>query len=231
MHYIIDGYNLLFRILTKGEDLASQRQHIIESLNRKIQVIGIDVSIVFDSNYNITESTKSHYNHLEIQFTSKGITADDWIINLIKRSKIPEHAIVVTSDKRLSVQIRQLLGKTETVEEFVTQLNKRYKNKIESLKAVPEKNETNALITPLMPLRSTLKPKTALPKNHELQPEQCFEFYLKQFEDNFNKMAKPEKPQKKVPKIKKHEFPKEKKQEEKYQSDLERWQNAFESNP
>lgn len=228
MHYIIDGYNLLFRILTKGESLASQRQHIIESLNRKIQVIGIDVSIVFDSNYNITDTPKSHYKHLAIQFTSKGMTADEWIIDHLKRSTHPEHTIVVTSDKRLAVSIRQCSGKVDSVEDFVTNLNKRYKNKLESLKAVPEKKVTTTLITPLIPLPASEKAKTADSKKHELKPEQCFEFYLKQFEDNFNKMAKPAKPLKIAKRVKKHEFPKEVKPEVKYRSDFERWHAAFE---
>ena len=70
MHYFIDGYNLLFRTTYASEDLAFQRQQIILDLNKKIQVLNLDVTIVFDSQYHPGESERFHYNQLEIEFTN-----------------------------------------------------------------------------------------------------------------------------------------------------------------
>jgi hypothetical protein len=224
MHYIIDGYNLLFRILTSSVDLAVRRKTIIENLNKKIQLVGIDVTIVFDSNYRIDESLKSHYKHLEIQFTSRGITADDWIIDNVRHLSHPEHEIVVTSDKKLAWSVRHYLAKTESVEEFITNLNKRYKNKLEGAKEKSEIKSKTSLKTPLIPLK-TVEKKTTI--KCELRAEECFEFYLKQFEENFSKIAKPEKAVK-VTHPKKHEFPKKVQTEAEHMSDMERWLKAFE---
>lgn len=224
MHYIVDGYNLLFRILTSSVDLATRRQTIIENLNKKIQVVGIDVTIVFDSNYRLDESQKSHYNHLEIQFTSRGITADDWIIEKVKRLPHPEKEIVVTSDKKLAWSVRHSLAKTETIEEFITHLNRRYKNKLHG-----EKKEAGSSPKPfLKPVKPLIAEK---PKVYNLKPEECFEFYLKEFEENFSKIAKPEKPPKKVAKPKKHEFQEKKKVEVDHKSDMERWLEIFNTPP
>ena len=53
MHYFIDGYNLLFRLLHGSEDLQSEREAIIYELNKKISLIKLDVAIVFDAAYQI----------------------------------------------------------------------------------------------------------------------------------------------------------------------------------
>ncbi|HRD55730.1 MAG TPA: NYN domain-containing protein [Parachlamydiaceae bacterium] len=217
MHYIIDGYNLLFRILSEDEGLAKRRQSVIQSLNQKIQLVGIDVLVVFDSNYRLDESTKSHYNYLEIQFTSQGKTADDWIIEAVKKAPCPEKITVVTSDKKLKKSICSLKAKGETVEDFVALLNRRYQNK---LKDRP-KNAANSKI-----ILKRLLAKHAQNKNSQ---EGSFEYYLKAFEDNFNKIQKPKKPQKLKAKPKKHAFKEEKPEEKKYASDMERWQDLFEN--
>ena len=220
MHYIVDGYNLLFRILTSSVDLATRRQTIIENLNKKIQVVGIDVTIVFDSHYRLEEGHKSHYNHLEIQFTSRGVTADDWIIEKVKRLPHPEREIVVTSDKKLAWSVRHSLAKTETIEEFVSSLNRRYKNKL-----LGEKKQAGSSQKPF--LKSVKQVNIEKSTICELKPEECFEFYLKEFEENVSKFAKPEKPPKKIAKLKKHEFQKKQKIEVDHKSDMERWLEIF----
>lgn len=219
MHYLIDGYNLLFRILTDDEGLAKKRQSIIQNLNKKIQLVEIDVLVVFDSNYRLDESTKSHYKHLEIQFTSRGITADDWIIEAVERSSQKEHITVVTSDKKLKKITSQLGAKGVTVEDFLQILNRRYQNKlIEKPKKV--KPET-----------TILKKLIAEHAVHDSRLEGSFDYYLKAFEDNFNKMEKPKKIQKLKAKPKKHAFKVEEKEEKKYTNDMERWQDIFENGP
>src|SRR4051794_8621543 len=77
MHYLIDGYNILFRLLHGSDDLQSQRQAFIYDLNKKISLINLDVSIVFDSTFQIGGRSRTHYDALEILYSAEGETADE----------------------------------------------------------------------------------------------------------------------------------------------------------
>lgn len=99
MHYFIDGYNLLFRLQHTDEDLQKQREAIIHDLNKKISLIKIDVSIVFDSAFQIGERTRSHYHEIEILFTAEGKLLTN---TLSMKSKI----ILILSKKPLSLLIK-----------------------------------------------------------------------------------------------------------------------------
>jgi predicted RNA-binding protein with PIN domain len=127
VHYYIDGYNLLFRIKHSGEDFSLERQKLIEDLNEQASFLDLNLSLVFDAQYQESESSKSHYQNLEILFTSFGETADDYILKVIQNE--PEKAItVVTSDKKLAYLAKMSHAKTETIEEFLDWLNRRSKN-------------------------------------------------------------------------------------------------------
>src|SRR5262245_23155228 len=128
MHYYIDGYNLMYRMMRAGDDLKRQRESIISPLNKKFQVLNINASIVFDAQFHFGEGTRSHLLALEICFTDEGETADDYILDKLKASPNPRQETVITSDKRLSWRARRLLAHTQSVEEFLNALEKRYQN-------------------------------------------------------------------------------------------------------
>lgn len=129
MHYYVDGYNLLFRVFLDEGDLKTQRQHIIQEFNSKIEITKIDVSLVFDASFRSGEASISHFNDLEILFTAAGESADDFIIDCLQVSRSKKE-VVVTSDKKLAWRARSLGAITQPVEEFLTWLNKVYKNKL-----------------------------------------------------------------------------------------------------
>ncbi len=244
MHYIVDGYNLLFRILTSSVDLATRRQQIVENLNKKVKLLGIHVTIVFDSHYRLEESTKSHFEALEIQFTSRGITADEWIIEKVQKISNSETIIVVTSDKKLALMVRGSSVKTESIEEFVTTLNKRVKNKLHYLKYPQEEIHENPAqktavrtVSKLIPKPKPVekKEKEVQSKGIQLNPDEALDYYLKQFEESYRKNAPPEKVVKTKREPKKHEFQKSVKEisthkAAKVESDNERWERLFENN-
>lgn len=218
MHYFIDGYNLMFRVLRAGDDLQMQRESIIRDLNRKIQVVGLDVTIVFDAQYQKGESSRSHVQHLEILFTAQGETADECILHMLKRVKNPREQTVVTSDKKLAWLARRRGAHTETVEDFLKILNKRYQNKLKRPQ-VPLVQET------IIPS----PPKKTIPiLTQKALPEECFEYYLEKFESNFQEIPQSQ-PAKKSeqPQKKKSQKPK-KANPEKGLSDRDRWMKAFE---
>lgn len=143
MHYYIDGYNLLFRKVKAGENLSTQRQALITELNYKASLLGLDVTLVFDAQYQPDDETRSHFNALEIRFSAKGETADQLILNELKRCKNPAQNTVVTSDKKLAWYARCRLAKTESIEDFMSSLNRRCRNK-----RTPAKKE--ALLPPVV---------------------------------------------------------------------------------
>jgi len=216
MHYYIDGYNLMFRVLRAGDDLAIQREQVIEEIYRKVSFVGLDVTIVFDSQYNPSESTRSNLRAMAIHFTDHAETADDYILSELKTDTQPFNHTVVTSDKKLAYLARLRSAKTESVEEFMGLLNKRYKNKIRQKK--------NPLI------KRELKPPPKPKDPDESDPaENCFDFYLREFESEFEVILKKEPLPKpvKVVKVKKNSK-KPKKGKSDGESILDKWTKAFE---
>ena len=129
MHYYIDGYNLLFRLLGSKGNLQNQRDLIIQQLNDKISLTHIDATVVFDAPFQAGGYERFRFGELEILFTNQGETADEYILNELQHSSKPRQEIVVTSDKTLAMHARHFLARTESVEAFMQRLNQLYSNK------------------------------------------------------------------------------------------------------
>lgn len=135
MHYYIDGYNLLFRLMHKAhDDLQTHREAIILDINKKAALLKLDISIVFDSTFQLGDRTRAHYDALEILFTAHGETADEYIIDELKQSTQPQKETVVTSDKKLAWRARTLSAHTESINDFLLWINKSYKNRQQRLR-------------------------------------------------------------------------------------------------
>lgn len=240
MHYFIDGYNLLFRLIPHSQDdLQSRRELIIHDLNTKVSLLKLDVSIVFDSPFQIGEGSRSHYHELEILFTAEGETADEYILDEIKSVLHPEHETVVTSDKKLALRVRNRLAHTESVEDFILWLNKAYKNKLRQIKKTKQ---------PPFTTRPPSNSLTQRSSSHMLTPskdaalEACADYYSQVFESKWQEILKQEqtKKQDSLPSKKKQRSPSPKKStkpqhflpsqegEEKTVTEMERWLKIFE---
>lgn len=243
MHYYIDGYNLVFRLLHDDEELQSQREAIIYDLNQKISLVKIDVSIVFDSTFQIGGRTQSHYHELEILFTAEGETADEYILDEIKNNPHPEQETIVTSDKKLAWRVRNRSAHTESVEDFILWLNRAYKNKIRELKKQKHKpspstespSKSSSSSIPSKPPSSSKIP----PKDAPL--EACTEYYARIFESEWEEIKKEEelhrqasistssqKQPPRKPKKKRDPFEVPQSPEEKAATEMERWLKIFE---
>ena len=231
MHYFIDGYNLLFRLLHNNNDLQSQREAIIHDLNRKIALTKINASIVFDSTFQIGERTRSHYDQLEILFTAEGETADEYILEEIKNCLHPQQETVVTSDKELAWRVRNRSAHTETVEDFIPWLNRLYKNKLHQLKR-------GKLELPSLPINPQTTPRS-LPPPQEAPLEAYADYYAQIFEAEWQEMLKKEKASTPVnsslqrkasrkPKQRPDPFVSPKTPEERAATEEERWLKIFE---
>lgn len=208
MHYFIDGYNLMFRMSVTNETLQSEREKFIADLYEKIQVVSLDVTIVFDAQYQEGMGSRTHLDFLEICFTDEGETADDYIINELGSTPNPREEIIVTSDNNLAWRARRMHAKTEPVEEFMRWLDHRYKKK---------KKELPLNYTPIKAPKISI-PEEVLDPITKGQIDQTYDYYLKTFEKKIEGQNIPEKksPPKEVETIRPGE------------SDEDRWLRLFE---
>lgn len=219
MHYYIDGYNLMFRSSGADDDLQIKRQRLILDLSNKIQFLQLNVTLVFDAQYQYGEGSRIHYENLEVFYTAAGETADEYILSELKAEGGLEKYTVVTSDKKLAWLARRRHARTETVEEFLDWLGKRYRNKIKKLKRGPQPTPSSKTI----PKQITKHPLKKIPSK-EASVEECFEFYLEIFEKQI--AEQPQKKKNKKSSLKKNNPPPKK--EEEFLSEMERWLRIFE---
>ena len=217
MHYLIDGYNLLFRVLKPGDSLHDQRKIITTELEKKLRAIGFDATLIFDSHYREDEGSRGHLNALEIVFTAHEESADAYILRFLKDSPKPQNYTVVTSDKTLARLCRLRLAKTESIDDFMGQLNKRYKNKLRPPEAAPAPEAAPPPPAPKEP------PGNAAPEN-------CFDYYLRLFEEAAAKEELPPKKQDASP-VRSKRKKVEKTPQAPALTDEERWLKAFQREP
>lgn len=190
MHYYIDGYNLIFRIYHSGSDLMERRQRFIAEINQKIEGLDVEVTLVFDSYYIPGERTRSHYHALEILFTAHNETADELILKAVKSKRNPREVTVVTSDKKLAWQVRSYAAKTESVESFLKWLESRYKRGFLAQEKVKEQKQCKENIKEKekKTLKEIKEPTKKRKPKADILPEECFDFYLEQFEKRAEKL-------------------------------------------
>lgn len=126
MHYLVDAYNLFFRIQKKINPIAKKREQFIHQISTLLADLGGRITLVFDAGLTHSHEYPSLTNRgkIEILFTPKGLTADEYIIELVDRSKTPSRIMVVTSDRELSRKVNEHCGQTITVESFLKKLDK-----------------------------------------------------------------------------------------------------------
>jgi predicted RNA-binding protein with PIN domain len=217
MHYYIDGYNMLFRLMyARPDDLQMRREKIIQELNKKVALIKIDVSIVFDATFQEGDRSRSHFQSLEILFTAQGETADEFILDELKNSRHPQQEIIVTSDKKLAWHARHSLAQTKSVESFYAWLNAAYKNKL---------NQKSVTLTPAKPVAPLILPPTP-----SSEIANCSSYYEHIFEARFQEnIQKEESHKKKSAKPPARRPKKIKPPEIQAPSEMERWLKAFEN--
>lgn len=246
MHYYVDGYNLMFRISTANNDISGQRQQLIEDLNSKAQFLNLNITVVFDSQYKLGNSERFHFQQLEIVYTDHGETADQRILEEIQSEKYPSSKItVVTSDKKLAWFARRCSAATESVEDFMSWVNKRCKNRVrqrrDGIVKPKQSKKTGISVTP-SPRTSSLPPLPVLlvPKKVEklvaIQAplEHNEDFYLETFQARYAEIKEktkkaPTEPQKRKTKPKRKKIEASPEDEaEKGMLEMDRWLKIFE---
>lgn len=176
MHYVVDGYNLLFRFYSGLNLLEQQRDQVIADLHVMVTALHINLTLVFDSAGTPDLSSRHYLGTLEIIYTDFGESADTLIINTLWRCEKRQCEIIVTSDKRLAEHSRRLGAKTMSVEHFHSWLLARYKRQCGKRQKPPTRPVTRRS----QPPASHPSPST-LPKPDDYL--QIFEQRLKESED------------------------------------------------
>ncbi|MBS0628705.1 MAG: NYN domain-containing protein [Verrucomicrobia bacterium] len=121
MSFLIDGYNFLFRIegLKKGS-LKKRRIHFIQILDQELSCFKASVFIIFDSSQQLHPYAQcAHYEHLDVLYSPKGQSADEYILELISISRTPKTLTVITSDTGLARQCHAMGAHTLSIEDFM----------------------------------------------------------------------------------------------------------------
>lgn len=154
MQFIIDGYNLLFFHLTPDEDLKKNREELILLLDKKFKSLSIKATIIFDG-FNQAENKPEHqfFKALTVIFSPKTQTADEFIIEQLSASKNPNEITVITGDKNLAQNARNLGAHSKTPKSFLKELTKKQdKKEINEKTAEQEYEDTKSNIERLLSL-------------------------------------------------------------------------------
>ena len=139
MHYLIDGYNWLFRCPKSSHTLEQKRRLFLEQIALLTQASSHLITIVFDSSDESRDLySKGHFRDLEIIFTPKHQTADGYIESYVEMAKKPRQITVVTFDRELSQKCRIRGASVISTGEFFSLFtkDKNLKKKEESLKKI-----------------------------------------------------------------------------------------------
>lgn len=133
MHYLVDAYNLLFRFLKKGKSLEDRRRQLIEEINRAAQALNLQITLVFDGADDYQSyPTRGHFDCLELVYTSKNKTADEYISEEVIHSKNAAEITVVTNDRELASRCKDHHAKIKTIDGFIGFLSKKKAKKKKS---------------------------------------------------------------------------------------------------
>ena len=125
MHYLIDGYNVLFS-LESSNDLQLQRKELTEYLTEKFSRLKLSGFIIFDGSHNRDEvSGRSYGTPLEVLFSPKGQTADCTIVEHVEFAKNPKEITVITNDSGLKRRIRSFGAHVKQTAPFIRFLEKK----------------------------------------------------------------------------------------------------------
>lgn len=140
MHYLIDGYNLLFQVNEDVNPLSDARHNIIETLALGISTRKWRASIIFDSSYQHASLFPTRWYHgcLEIIYSPQGQCADRHIIEKLQAVKNPKLFTVVTSDNWLSRESEDIGAYSLPIPDFLLVLHKKKKGKTSEKRESPQ---------------------------------------------------------------------------------------------
>ncbi len=117
LHYLIDGYNLLYALPEIPPGPWPTKREIFLALLLKSKPQGKNrITVVFDSRDG--GGSRQQKGAIEIVYTA-GETADDWIIQAVRKAPNPRVVVVVTDDQAIRRLIRGTGAKWMPTQDFL----------------------------------------------------------------------------------------------------------------
>ncbi len=126
MRYIIDGNNLMGKLLKRVENKDESRKKVIDFILKRFKNPKKKVLIVFDGHEESFLREGLNFGGIKVTFANS-VEADDKIIHILRKSKNVNEEIVITSDLELQKRVKYFGAKTKTVEEFLSEFNQKEK--------------------------------------------------------------------------------------------------------
>jgi len=122
MQWLIDGHNLIGQMPNLRLDDPNDEEKLMEYLRRYRARTGQRMTVVFDAGHGYRTAETKKLGGLTVQFVSPSQTADQVIMQRVRRVKNPQELIVVTSDRAVQQAARQARVRVLTSPEFAQQL-------------------------------------------------------------------------------------------------------------
>ncbi len=123
LHYLVDGFNLLFALpeIPTGS-WEAKRAALVEWISTNRPQGNNSLTIVFDSRQGLGDRSTSA--QLEIVYTA-GETADDWISAKVRSVANPRIVVVVSNDRGIHTLVRGTGAKVVTSDAFIQAARKK----------------------------------------------------------------------------------------------------------
>ena len=113
--YLLDGNNIMGQRVGWHRDKAAARQRLIDELQRFATRMETEVAVVFDAP---PGKSAQRFGRLEAFYARTHESADDCILDLVKRRRGDPGLIAVTSDRELAQRIAKYGVKVTRSGEF-----------------------------------------------------------------------------------------------------------------
>ncbi|MBI1879799.1 MAG: NYN domain-containing protein [Chloroflexi bacterium] len=122
MQWLIDGHNLIGQMPNLRLDDPNDEAKLVEYLRSYRARTGHRVTVIFDAGAGYRPAETKKVGGVIVQFASHGQTADQIIVQRVRRVKNPQELIVVTSDRAVQQAARQARVRVLGARAFAQQL-------------------------------------------------------------------------------------------------------------
>ena len=128
MHYLVDGYNLMFAWKRRHEPtgtLEERRLELIEQLGRFSRAVRRRVAVVFDGADEFDWNERQvRVGPVEVTYTHSADDADEMIIRRLGQSTAGRHLAVVSDDRRIRDAVRHGKATSIRCEAFLKEVSR-----------------------------------------------------------------------------------------------------------
>jgi predicted RNA-binding protein with PIN domain len=119
---LIDGHNLIGRMPALSLQDPDDEEKLVRFLKSYRARTGKAITVVFDPGIVSTLSGRRREGGVEVVFAPRNSSADAIIARRVERSRDPRGWLVVTSDAELAERVARRGARTESAEDFSSEL-------------------------------------------------------------------------------------------------------------